>query len=194
MKRLLLLATLLWPLAALADFQAGLEAYYRGDYAAALREWRPLAEAGNAEAQFHLALMYRNGEGVPKDDREAARWYRRAAEQGFVLAQIALGGMYDDGNGVPEDDREAARWYRKAAEQGDPFAQYNLGLIYVAKGAGVPEDVVQAYAWFNLAAAQGAAFAADRKDTVRSRMTWGQIAEAQKLSRELCAKIPGCAP
>ena len=86
-----------------ADFAAGWEAYIRGDYATALREWRPLAEQGDAEAQFNLGLMYANGEGVPEDDVQAAFWFRKAAEQGDAAAQNNLGVRYDNGEGVPED-------------------------------------------------------------------------------------------
>ncbi len=57
-------------------------AYQRGDYATALREWRPLAEQGNTEAQYGLGVMYDKGRGVPRDHAEALQWYRKAAEQG----------------------------------------------------------------------------------------------------------------
>ena len=62
-----------------ADFQAGLTAYQRGDYATALREWLPVAEGGHATAQLYLGLMYERGHGVPVDLAEARRWYERAA-------------------------------------------------------------------------------------------------------------------
>ena len=74
-----------------ADFSAGVEAYLRGDYAVALREFRPPAEQGEAAAQFALGLMYDNGRGVPEDDRQAVLWYRKAAEQGDARAQFNLG-------------------------------------------------------------------------------------------------------
>ena len=61
-----------------ADFQDGQAAYQRGDYQAALREWRPLAEQGNASAQFNLGVMYDNGRGVTQDYAKAFRWYRSA--------------------------------------------------------------------------------------------------------------------
>jgi hypothetical protein len=62
-----------------ADFRSGLVAYQRGDYATALREWRPVAEAGDATAQLYLGLMYEAGHGVPVDLLEARRWFERAA-------------------------------------------------------------------------------------------------------------------
>ncbi len=124
MKRLVLAVgvLLLTSLPVEADYQAGLDAYDRGDYATALREWRPLAEQGNADAQFYLGVMYRDGQGVPQNDAEAVQWYRKAAEQGDASAQYKLGIGYGKGQGVPQDDAEAAKWYRKAAEQGDALA------------------------------------------------------------------------
>ena len=73
-----------------ADFDAGLEAYHEGDYEAALQAFKPLAERGDAIAQYRLGLMYKNGEGVPQDDVEAVRWFRKAAEQGHAGAQSYL--------------------------------------------------------------------------------------------------------
>jgi TPR repeat protein len=92
---------------------------------------------------------------------------------------------------VPEDNAESVKWFRKGAERGDVAAQINLGNMYY-KGEGVPEDYARAYAWWNLAAAQGHKPAAEKKEILRKQMTPAQIAEAQKLSRELCAKIPNC--
>ena len=63
-----------------ADFQKGLDAYNRGDYQSALREWRPLAEQGNAYAQGNLGFMYKNGRGIAQSDTAAVKWYRKSAE------------------------------------------------------------------------------------------------------------------
>jgi uncharacterized protein len=109
-----------------ADFQKGLDAYNKQDYATALREWTPLAEKGDARAQSNLGEMYYYGEGVSEDDKTAVKWYRLAAEQGYARAQNKLGAMYQKGKGVPQDDKTAVKWYRLAAEQGDFYAQYNL--------------------------------------------------------------------
>ena len=161
------------------DFNAGLAAYDAGDYAAALQEFLPLAEQGNASAQHNLALMYRHGRGVAQDDAEAVRWYRLAAEQGNAKSQNSLGVMYDSGRGVPQDDAEAVRWYRMAAEQGVAEAQANLGLMY-GTGEGVPQDDATAHMWLNLAAAQGVARAADLRDKLAGLMTAADIYEAQR--------------
>ena len=94
---------------AFADFDRGLAAYERGDYATAYREFRADAEQGHATAQHNLGVMYANGQGVTKNDAEAVRWYRRAAEQGYASAQLNLGFMYANGQGVTKNDAEAVR-------------------------------------------------------------------------------------
>ena len=76
------------------DFQKGLEAYQNKDFATALKEWKPLAEGGDSAAQYNLGLMYKNGEGVPKNYKEALKWYKLATEQGFLIAPYNLGLMY----------------------------------------------------------------------------------------------------
>ncbi len=73
---------------ACTDFDPGMEAYERGDYATALKEWRPLAEQGDADAQFNLGVMYRIGQGVPEDFVRAHMWANLAAAQGDELARI----------------------------------------------------------------------------------------------------------
>ena len=92
-----------------ADFQKGLDAYEKGDYATALREWQPLAEQGDATAQYNLGLMYFAGKGVLQDYKEAVKWYRLAAEQGDADAQSNLGVMYVTGEGVPQAYDEAVK-------------------------------------------------------------------------------------
>ncbi len=91
---------------------------------------RLAAEQGDARAQFALGLMYRDGEGVLKDDAEAVRWYRLAAEQGNADAQYIIGLMYGTGDGLPEDYVLGYAWLNLAAEQGHESAiesKNNLG-------------------------------------------------------------------
>ena len=73
-----------------ADYQKGLDAYNHGDFQAALREWRPLAEQGDANAQWELGFMYRFGLGVAENHTEAVKWYRKSAEQGDEWSQNRL--------------------------------------------------------------------------------------------------------
>ena len=126
----------------------------RGDYAAALRLLRPLADQGNALAQYNLGLMYADGHGVPRDYAEAVKWYRRAADHGDSAAQNNLGLMYVDGLGVPSDYAEAVKWFRLAADQGNAEAQFNLGLTH-AQGRGLQKNDAEAVKWYRLAADQG---------------------------------------
>ena len=137
-----------------AGFDEGLAAYNRGDYATALREFRPLAEHGDADAQFYLGFMYRRGVGVTLDYAEAVRWFRMAAEKGDANAQNSLGAMYGKGLGVPQDFAAALRWFRMAVEQGYATAQHNLGVAY-REGNGVGQDYAKAVRWFRMAAEQG---------------------------------------
>ena len=111
-----------------AGLQEGIDAYEKGDYQTALKQFKPLQ--GDKRAQFFMGVMYEQGLGVPHDDKAAAGWYSKAAEQGDVEAQYNLGRMYDLGQGVPQNDKLAAEWYRKAAELGDAEAQYSLGVMY----------------------------------------------------------------
>ena len=103
--------------------EAGLEAFKRGNYATALKEYRPLAEQGDAVAQFALGTMYENGRGVLQNDAKAVRWYRLGAEQGFASAQNNLAKMYRRGRGVPQDDVLAHMWWSLAAGQGHETAR-----------------------------------------------------------------------
>ena len=89
MKRAILLLALLWPVVGFADYQAGFEAAARGDYATALRELRPLAEQGDARAQYGLGIMYDKGRGVTQDHAEALKWIRLAAEQAGEVATFS---------------------------------------------------------------------------------------------------------
>ena len=99
-----------------ADWDKGVTAYQNGDYATALKEWTPLAEQGNAYAQFNLGLMYKYGDGVPQDYSTAVKWYTLSAEQGNATAQSNLGLMYANGNGVPQDYKTAVKWLKLSAE------------------------------------------------------------------------------
>ncbi len=112
-----------------AEFDKGLTAYGRGDYAAAHQVWLALGKRGHAPAQYNLGQMYRNGQGVPRDLIEAAKWYRLAALGNHPWAQYNLGSMYIRGLGVPRDDVQGYKWFSLAAAQGDAEAITNRGLL-----------------------------------------------------------------
>jgi TPR repeat protein len=137
-------------------FEEGLSAYGRGDHQSALRIWRPLAEGGDAAAQFNVGLLYDTGQGVPEDPAAAAHWYRLAADQGYAKAQLNLGDLYAADRGVPQDFLEAAKLYEEAAKQRNANARYKLGYLY-HHGRGVSQDLKQAIRLYQQAADQGLA-------------------------------------
>ena len=183
-------------------FEDILGAAEKGDYSTAHWLLRPLAEQGNAVAQFDLGFMYDTGHGVMQDYGEAMRWYRLAAQQGNALAQYNLGFMYANGHGVSQAYAEAAKWYLLSAEQGYTWAQFYLGF-FLANGQGVSKNLVLAHMWLSLAAASRfkppfgslktidenerralATLATGARGKLESQMTPDQIAEAQKLAGE----------
>ena len=140
---------------AIADaLDATMNAYDRGEYEFALREFGRLAELGLADAQYYLGLIYKHGRGVPDDDAQAVQWFARAARQGHAYAQKRLAVSYITGAGVLEDHAQAVQWATRAAEQGLADVQYFLGNMY-ANGEGVPQDRAQAIQWCTRASEQG---------------------------------------
>ena len=112
-----------------ADFDDGVAAYKRGDYATAFREIRPLAEQGDAVAQGMIGWHYEQGLGVPVNDAEAVKWYRKAAEQGHSKAQSNLGNMYYEGKGVLVNNVRAYMWWSLAKAQRYERAARNLDIV-----------------------------------------------------------------
>jgi hypothetical protein len=175
----LLLSSIAWS----ADFATGQEAYNSGDYETALTEWRPFAEAGDADGQFGMGLLYGNGFGVALDDEQALKWYGLAASQGHAEAQCNLAVMHANGWGVPQSDEEAFKWYGLAAEQGATSAQINVGRMY-AGGFGVAQDKVQGHKWFSIATELGDDDATFNRDILAEVMSVEEIAEANRLTIE----------
>ena len=112
-----------------ADFNKGLTAAQSGDFATALKEWKPLAEKGDVDAQTNLGLMYQNGWGVPQDDKEAVYWYKLAAEQEHAKAQYNLGVMYALGEGVIKDYVYAHMWGNIASMNGNDKGETLRGYV-----------------------------------------------------------------
>lgn len=104
-------------------FEDAVVAYDKRDYRTALDLISPLAEQGNADAQFMLGRMYDSGHGVPKDYAAAVAWWRRAANQGNAQAQVNLGYMYRLGQGIPQDDVQAHVWLSLAASRRSAVAE-----------------------------------------------------------------------
>ena len=111
------------------DFQDATDAYKRKDYETAYKLILPLAEQGNADAQFNLGLTYDNGRGVPQDYKEAVKWYRLSAEQGNASAQYNLALKYEEGQGVPQDYVLAHMWWNISGVNGDKDAVKNRNIV-----------------------------------------------------------------
>ena len=147
------------------------------------------AEAGDLKAQYNVAAMFDEGEGVAQDHAEAAKWYRLSAEQGYSLAQYRLGIMHSKGEGVAKDSAEAFRWYREAAEQRHFGAQMQVGTYY-RLGEAVPEDLVKAYMWITIAAEQAPRNPSTKMLTgialqeLENDMSRSEIRTARKMARD----------
>ena len=173
-------------------FDEGLEASHHGDYETALKEWKPLAEQGDVEAQIRLGYLYFDGLGVYQDYKEGVRWFLKAAEQGNAEAQGKIGIAYQLGKGdLPKDYKEAAKWFLKAAELGAFNRYYNLGFLYENGGYGLPKDYVQAYMWYSLEIPlYRDNFNDIHRIRVEEKMTPDLITEGRQLAKEWIAKHP----
>lgn len=135
---------------AFADVKAGVDAWAKGDFPRAVGEWRPLAIAGDADAQFNLAQAYKLGRGVPLDPALAESWFRKAALQGHLQAGDNYGLALFQAN----KKSDALPWLEKSVARGEPRAQLVLGTM-LFNGDGVPRDFPRAYALMTRASASG---------------------------------------
>lgn len=166
-----------------ADVLAGVNAWEAGDYARAIREWRPLAEAGDADAQFNLGQAYKLGRGVPQDLAQAAEWFRRAAGQNHLQAADNLGlVLYDMGQ-----KGDALPWLQQSADRGEPRAQFVLAAE-LFNGERMSRDLPRAYALMKRASDAGLQRAAsalvqmDAAIPMEQRRQGLALAEAMEVS------------
>jgi TPR repeat protein len=101
-----------------ANFDTGLAAKKRGDYATAVAAWRLMGEQGHRKAQYELALLFSFGKGVPVDFEQAVRWLQRSADQGYPPAQFRLGQHYYGGVGVDRNRDQGIFWVGVASSLG----------------------------------------------------------------------------
>jgi TPR repeat protein len=187
-------------------FADGLSAHNSGDYAAAISAWTPLAEGGDAKAQFNLGVLNDQGQGVAVDREAAIRWYTMAAEQGDARAQFNLGQIYASGDGVPQDGEAAVKWYGMAAEQGDVLARFNLALVH-EEGAIVPQDYAEAARLYEAAATENKYHRAMyslgnlysqglgvERDSSRAAELFGQANEAEMMTENSSGCTPRAVP
>lgn len=134
----------------LASVRDGVDAWSRGDYAAAVAQWDGPAAAGDADAMFNLGQAYRLGRGVVQDEARAEQLYYNASQRGHVQAADTYGLMlFQNGRHA-----EALPYVQDAARRGDPRSQYLLGIAHF-NGDLVARDWVRAYALLTLANASG---------------------------------------
>lgn len=165
--------------------KAGIEAWQRADYSAAVAIWRPLAEKGDADAQFNLGQAYRLGRGVPLDLGAAQTWFERAASSGHVDAETTLGLLLFQ-NG---DRATGLKWLRRAAEQGEPRAMLVYGTA-LYNGDAVTQDRLLGYSFISRAAAAGLPPAKDTLAQVDQLMTPADREKALALAHSIPSGSP----
>lgn len=142
---ILMLAMLCTP--ADADVESGIAAYQRGDFAAALTEFREAARQNDPLAMNVLGIMYAEGRAIERNDKLAVDLFFRAQALGSLEAGANLGRMFADGRGVPKDNAEALKHYRDSALGGYVPAMRRLAEIYQKGDLGVAPDPAQAEEW-----------------------------------------------
>jgi cell division protein FtsN len=173
---------------ALADVRAGIEAWRAGNYEAAIREWRPLADAGDADAQFNLGQAYRLGRGVPANLPLALEWFEKAAQQGHAQAEANLGLSLFQNN----QRERAIPWLQRAAERGDPRAQYYLGTAHF-NGDLVATDWPRAYALMKRAADQGLPQARQSLTQMEAHLSAADRTRGAAMAEAMAARAPATA-
>lgn len=168
-----------------ANFQAGIKAYQANNLPLAYKEFLTAAKDGHADSQFNVALMYEQGIGVSKDEKEAVVWYGKSAAYGNAAAQFNLGVLYENGRGTKIDYVKANELYRKASAQGDPLAIGNLGMLYV-RGQGVKENKVAGVALLLVSASLDSSPQNHAKQNISATrdLTSEMTTDAQMLAQE----------
>ena len=168
---------------ALADVKAGVDAWSRADYDAAVQQWRDAAAKGDADAQFNLAQAYKLGRGVPADLAKAEELYARAAAQGHLQASDNYGLLLFQRGA----HAQALPYISRAAERGDARAQYLLGIAHF-NGDNVPKDWIRAYALVSLARQSGLAQATPALTQMDQYIPLDQRQKGVSLASQLAAQ------
>ena len=185
-----------------ADYEAGVNAAFNGDFETALHEFTIAAEEGLDLAQYNLGILYFTGQGVDKDLAEAFRWTEAAALQGHVAAQFNLGSLYYAGDGVGVDQEKAVELFESAARAGhgnsalllaNMYADGDLSmeeLGFVARlskaisglfsGDQRSDDLVLAHAWSSIALANESLEAEALRASLETRMSTEQLQQARR--------------
>ncbi|WP_185829243.1 SPOR domain-containing protein [Sphingomonas ginkgonis] len=165
--------------------KAGIDAWQKNDPARAVSIWKPLADKGDADAQFNLGQAYKLGRGVQLDLAAAQGWFERSARQGHADAQTSLGLMlFQNGNRIA-----GMRWLKTAAEGGEARAMLVYGTA-LFNGDGVPQDQILAYAFVSRAAAQGLAPAKDTLTQMDGALPLGARQRGVAMAQAMAAARP----
>jgi len=132
------------------NLASGIAAFEAKEFRRARQLLEPLAENGEPEAQYRLAVQYQAGLGVVQNPLQAYHWMREAADQDHGPALHGLGIMYLYGECVDKDAREAAKWLHRAADQGLEGSMAALAGMY-EQGLGVEKDPAKAKALYEAA-------------------------------------------
>ncbi len=174
---------------AFADVKAGVDAWAKGDFARAVGEWRPLAIAGDADAQFNLAQAYKLGRGLPLDPALAESWFRKAAMQGHLQAGDNYGLALFQAN----KKTDALPWLEKSVARGEPRAQLVLGTM-LFNGDGVPRDFPRAYALMTRASASGLQSASQTLTQMDQYISPADREKGTALAQQYALQTPPAAP
>lgn len=150
---------------------------YEGDYVweEKFKEALPLANSGNAEAQYDIGEMYERGRGVNRNMMQAFQWYLKAATQGSTKGEFHAGLCYLKGEGVEKNLDEALKWLQKSADKNYERANFYLGVMY-EKGEGVSVNLTRALTYYKKAFSSGYAPANERIAEVKKA-----IAEEERI-------------
>ena len=165
---------------ALADYEAGVNAAFDGDYDTAYREFAIAAETALDVAQYNLGILYFTGRGVDVDYDQAFKWTQAAADQGHIAALFNLGTLYFSGQGTGADEDKAVELYSRSARSGSADAAITLARMY-RDGESVSADPVQAHAWASMALNNEHIEAALLRDEIERGMNPQQMSEARRL-------------
>ena len=159
-----------------ADCQKGLTAYKSGDYATALREWKPLAEQGNADAAHLIGQIYRNGKGVPRDQKIAYKWFRLSAEEGNAIGAMYLAEQYLGKGGVEENFVSGYVWALISLDSATKVVESKKNVLFLK----IYQSIIDKHFPFV-------------NKGIKEELTPAQIADAQIVARECVRKeYKGC--